>query len=199
MWSGFISIRPTRQWCFASMRKSQIQALERAQPMLPMGFGYIEGVTHDYQRHRTTTLFAALNVLDTARSSPNATSPSPSRVPSLAASYRGQRAGPARRLSSSTTTPPTSIPRSELGSHAVRVGTFTSRPPMPPGSTRSNASSPSSLNAPSVAALSFPPRTSSKKSTTSSVPTMQILAHSCGLRPLTPSSRLCQRISGTEH
>lgn len=44
--------------------KSQIQALERTQPMLPMGFGYIEGVTHDYQRHGTTTLFAALNVLD---------------------------------------------------------------------------------------------------------------------------------------
>jgi putative transposase len=46
--------------------KSQIQALERTQPLLPMGFGYIEGVTHDYQRHGTTTLFAALNVLDGA-------------------------------------------------------------------------------------------------------------------------------------
>jgi putative transposase len=34
--------------------------------MLPMGFGYIEGVTHDYQRHGTATLFAALNVLDGA-------------------------------------------------------------------------------------------------------------------------------------
>ena len=45
---------------------SQIQALERTQPLLPMGFGYIEGVTHDYQRHGTTTLFAALNVLDGA-------------------------------------------------------------------------------------------------------------------------------------
>jgi len=43
--------------------KSQCQALERTQPMLPMGFGYIEGVTHDYKRHGTTTLFAALNVL----------------------------------------------------------------------------------------------------------------------------------------
>ncbi len=40
--------------------KSQIQALERTQPLLPMGFGYIEGVTHDYTRHGTTTLFAAL-------------------------------------------------------------------------------------------------------------------------------------------
>jgi putative transposase len=44
--------------------KSQCQALERTQPMLPMGFGYVEGVTHDYVRHGTTTLFAALNVLN---------------------------------------------------------------------------------------------------------------------------------------
>jgi hypothetical protein len=36
------------------------------QPMLPMGFGYVEGVTHDYKRHGTTTLFAALNVLNGA-------------------------------------------------------------------------------------------------------------------------------------
>lgn len=42
--------------------KSQIQALERTQPLLPMGLGYVEGVTHDYTRHGTTTLFAALNV-----------------------------------------------------------------------------------------------------------------------------------------
>lgn len=42
--------------------KSQIQALERTQPMLPMGLGYVEGVTHDYRRHGTTTLFAALTV-----------------------------------------------------------------------------------------------------------------------------------------
>jgi putative transposase len=42
--------------------KSQIQALERTQPLLPMGLGYVEGITHDYVRHGTTTLFAALNV-----------------------------------------------------------------------------------------------------------------------------------------
>jgi len=44
--------------------KSQIQALERTQPMLPMGLGYVEGVTHDYRRHGTTTLFAALDTAD---------------------------------------------------------------------------------------------------------------------------------------
>ncbi len=42
--------------------KSQIQALNRTQPVLPMGLGYIEGITHDYVRHGTTTLFAALDV-----------------------------------------------------------------------------------------------------------------------------------------
>lgn len=42
--------------------KSQIQALDRTQPMLPMGLGYVEGVTHDYERHGATTLFAALNI-----------------------------------------------------------------------------------------------------------------------------------------
>jgi putative transposase len=42
--------------------KSQIQALERAQPLLPLGLGYVEGVTHNYIRHGTTTLFAALDI-----------------------------------------------------------------------------------------------------------------------------------------
>ena len=42
--------------------KSQVQALERTQPVLPMGLGYIEGITHDYVRHGTTTLFAALDI-----------------------------------------------------------------------------------------------------------------------------------------
>ena len=42
--------------------KSQCQALERAQPVLPMGLGYLEGVTHEYIRHGTVTLFAALDI-----------------------------------------------------------------------------------------------------------------------------------------
>ncbi|MCI0574184.1 MAG: IS630 family transposase [Myxococcaceae bacterium] len=42
--------------------KSQIQALERTQPLLPLGLGYVAGVTHDYVRHGTTTLFAALDI-----------------------------------------------------------------------------------------------------------------------------------------
>src|ERR1700722_13214909 len=45
-------------------KKSQIQALDRTQPGLPMKKGRCGTMTHDYKRHGTTTLFAALNVLD---------------------------------------------------------------------------------------------------------------------------------------
>jgi transposase len=41
--------------------KSQIQALDRTQPLLPMRPGQVERRTHDYKRHGTTTLFAALD------------------------------------------------------------------------------------------------------------------------------------------
>ena len=44
--------------------KSQIQALDRTQPGLPMKKGRAGTMTHDYKRHGTTTLFAALNILD---------------------------------------------------------------------------------------------------------------------------------------
>jgi transposase len=44
--------------------KSQIQALDRTQPIFPLRPGLPERRTHDYERHGTTTLFAALNVLE---------------------------------------------------------------------------------------------------------------------------------------
>ena len=44
--------------------KSQIQALDRTQPGLPLKRGRAQTMTHDYKRHGTTTLFAALNTLD---------------------------------------------------------------------------------------------------------------------------------------
>ncbi len=44
--------------------KSQIQALDRSQPGLPLKPGRCGTMTHDYKRHGTTTLFAALNVID---------------------------------------------------------------------------------------------------------------------------------------
>ena len=57
--------------------KTQIQALERHQPMLPMGLGYAQGVSHGYVRHGTTTLFAA---------------PPTPRLPGLPAPHRPERA-----------------------------------------------------------------------------------------------------------
>jgi transposase len=90
--------------------KSQIQALDRTQPGLPMKPGRAGTMTHDYKRHGTTTLFAALNILDGTvigrnmkrhrhRSSSASSTPSKRR-------FRDAR----RSVPSSTTMPPTSIP-----------------------------------------------------------------------------------------
>lgn len=51
---------PERALVLCVDEKSQIQALDRTQPLLPMRPGQIERRTHDYERHGTTTLFAAL-------------------------------------------------------------------------------------------------------------------------------------------
>jgi len=55
---------PDKSIVFCVDEKSQIQALERTQPLLPMRPGIPARQTHDYTRHGTTTLFAALNILD---------------------------------------------------------------------------------------------------------------------------------------
>jgi transposase len=55
---------PDRALVFCVDEKSQIQALDRTQPGLPMKKGRAGTMTHDYKRHGTTTLFAALNMLD---------------------------------------------------------------------------------------------------------------------------------------
>jgi transposase len=52
---------PAHAAVFCVDEKPQIQALERTQPLLPLRPGQIERRTHDYKRHGTTTLFAALN------------------------------------------------------------------------------------------------------------------------------------------
>ena len=54
---------PDNAIVFSCDEKSRIQALDRAQPGLPMKKGKAETMTHDYKRHGTTTLFAALNTL----------------------------------------------------------------------------------------------------------------------------------------
>lgn len=55
---------PDRAVVLCVDEKSQIQALDRTQPGLPMKKGRCGTITHDYKRHGTTCLFAALNVLE---------------------------------------------------------------------------------------------------------------------------------------
>jgi transposase len=52
---------PAHAAVFCVDEKPQIQALDRTQPLLPLRPGQVERRTHDYKRHGTTTLFAALN------------------------------------------------------------------------------------------------------------------------------------------
>lgn len=53
---------PDRALVLCVDEKSQIQALNRTQPALTLSFGHAKTRTHDYIRHGTTTLFAALDV-----------------------------------------------------------------------------------------------------------------------------------------
>ena len=124
--------------------KSQIQALDRTQPGLPMKKGRLGTMTHDYKRHGTTTLFAALNVLDgtvigRTCSVTGIRSSSASSTPSRPSYRRGRSS-----MSFSTTTPPISTPKSGNGSTATNASPSTSPRPHAHGSTRWRASSPSS-------------------------------------------------------
>jgi transposase len=59
---GLYMSPPTKAVVLCVDEKSQIQALDRTQPLLPMAPGVAERRTHDYVRHGTTSLFAALDV-----------------------------------------------------------------------------------------------------------------------------------------
>ncbi|MCW6512410.1 IS630 family transposase [Lichenifustis flavocetrariae] len=61
---GLYLAPPDRALVLSVDEKSQIQALDRTQPGLPLKKGRAGTMTHDYKRHGTTTLFAALNVLN---------------------------------------------------------------------------------------------------------------------------------------
>jgi len=59
---GLYMAPPERALVLCVDEKSQIQALDRTQPLLPMRPGQVERRTHDYKRHGTTSLFAALDI-----------------------------------------------------------------------------------------------------------------------------------------
>ena len=114
--------------------KSQIQALERSQPLLPLGLGYVEGVTHDYKRHGTTTLFAALDIA--TGEVMTQCKPRHRHQEFLQFLHRTTCPVTSTFISSSTTTARTSMKRSRNGWHGDLDFTFITRPPMLHGSIR---------------------------------------------------------------
>jgi putative transposase len=169
--------------------KSQVQALERTQPLLPMGFGYIEGVTHDDKRHGTTTLFAALNLLDgsvLAQCKPH------HRHQEFLSFLRHIEANVPAELDLHVVVDNYAThkhPKVRAWLAQRRVGTSTSPQPTPPGSTRWSASSrwPPSVRSLAVPLLRSP--TWSARSTTSSTTTMARHSLSSGPPPPTQSSK----------
>ena len=139
---------PERAVVFSFDEKTQVQALDRTQPSLPLTPGRAGTMTHDYKRNGTTDLFAALNVatgevLYDTRKSHTAKTCSPSSSSSTCMCPRTSRS-----TSSSTTSPPTRRRRWPSGwpIRSGLAGTCTSSPPARRGSTSSSAGSTSSPN-----------------------------------------------------
>ncbi len=155
---------PERALVLCVDEKSQIQALDRTQPMLPMRPGQVERRTHDYKRHGTTTLFAALDI---------------EAGTIIGKCMRRHRAAEFRKFldviernvpavststSSSTTHRATRPSSSATGSPSGRAGTGTSRRHRRRGSTRSSGSSRSCPKSRSNAALIVPRPNSKQRS-----------------------------------
>ena len=121
--------------------KSQIQALDRTQPGLPLKKGRAGTMTHDYERHGTTTLFAAMNVLDgtvIGRKMQRHRHQEFIRFLNVIEKQvpAGNTITPSSRM-----TPPISIPMFADGSNVIRDGRSISPRHRPLGSTPSRASS----------------------------------------------------------
>jgi hypothetical protein len=118
--------------------KSQIQALNRTHPLLPLAPGIPERRTHDYMCHGTTTLFVALDIATGAV------------IGELHRRHRSSEFLKCLRTIETNVPPDLDIhlvmdnygthktATIKSGSHAIRGFTLTSRPPPRPGSTRSS-------------------------------------------------------------
>jgi hypothetical protein len=130
--------------------KSQIQALDRTQPGLPIKPGRCQTMTHDYKRHGTTTVFSALSVLDGRVIGRSMQGHRHSKFIRFLNSV--ERQVPAGKLihavldNYATHKHPKSLPSRRrgcsLGWRAIRAGSFISPRPRPPGSTPWRTSSP---------------------------------------------------------
>src|SRR5262249_19780337 len=170
--------------------KSQIQALDRTQPGLPMKPGRAGTMTHDYKRNGTTTLFAALNVLDGTIISRNMKRHRHQEFIRFLNEVDAQVPKRKEIHGSSTITPPTSIRRCANGLPNTRAGPSTSHRPRPHGSTPLKASSPSSPTGASNVAYSDQSRSSKPPSSASSQRPTPTPNPSCGPHAQTASSRL---------
>jgi len=114
--------------------KSRIQALDRTQPGLPLKKGRAGTMTHDYLRHGTTTLFAALNTLDGTVIGTCMKRRRHQEWLKFLRLIDSESPQTKRCTSLSTTTRLTNTPRSSDGWLAIPAFTLTSLPPEPPGS-----------------------------------------------------------------
>ena len=184
--------------------KSQVQALDRSQPVLPMMPGMPERRTHDYVRHGITSLFAAFNIADgdvISEPAPPAPGDRVPQVPDHHRQGRPRRAGHPPRLRQLRH--PQDRRRSTTGWPATPGSTSTSPRPDRPGSTRSNGSSAcitDKLSAAASTSASQPSRTTSGNGST---PGTRTRDRSSGPRPptrsSTPSAKYLARISGAGH
>ena len=124
--------------------KSQIQALDRTQPGLPLKKGRAGTMTHDYKRNGTTTLFAAMNVLDGTVIGRNMQRHRHQEfIRFLNAVEREVPAGKTDPRHPRQLRRPQASQSCGDGWRAIHAGRSTSRRLRPPGSTPSRASSPS--------------------------------------------------------
>ena len=142
MWLGLYLDPPAHSLVLSVDEKSQIQALDRTQPGLPMKKDRARDDDPSLHPEWPTTLFAALNVLDGTI------------IGQCMARHRHQEfirflnrieaaARPANwSMRSSTITPPTNIPKCTPGSRGIPGGCSTSPPPRAPGPMPSRSSSP---------------------------------------------------------
>ena len=170
--------------------KSQIQALYRTQPGLPMKKGRAGTMTHDYIRHGTTTLFAAMNILDGTVIGQNMQRHRHRElIRFLNAIERKVPIGKARSSTTfSTTTTPTSILPRAHGWRVIRARCSTAHRAPPPGSTPSRGYLQPSPRGGSNEGCSDPSRSSRMPFTASSMTSTQIQNPSPGPRTPTKSS-----------
>jgi Winged helix-turn helix len=197
-------LNPTeRAVVLAVDEKSQIQALDRTRPILPMLPGTPERATHDYKRHGTSSLYAPLDlatgkVIGQARFPPRAIEfkkfliTIDEQVPSIST------------CTSCSTTPPRIRPRrSSAGCSPTPASRFTSPPPAARGSTSWSGGLPSCPPSSSSAPRTAPSARSPLTFARGSRPGTRTHNRSCGPRPPIRSSNRspgpCNRITPTAH